>query len=42
MCIRDRYKEKEVVQRNIPEEEAVDALIDLIRTHGDWVDAPKR
>ena len=36
------YKEKEVVQRNIPEEEAVDALIDLIRTHGDWVDAPKR
>ena len=36
------YKEKEVVQRNIPEEEAVDALIDLIRTHGDWVDAPKK
>jgi (E)-4-hydroxy-3-methylbut-2-enyl-diphosphate synthase len=34
------YKEKEVVQRNIPEDEAVDALIDLIKTHGDWVVAP--
>jgi len=32
------YKEKEVVKRNIPEEEAVDALIDLIREHGDWLD----
>ena len=32
------YKEKEVVQRNIPEAEAVDALIELIRTHGDWVE----
>ena len=35
------YKEKEVVQRNIPEDEAVDALVDLIRTHGDWVEAPR-
>lgn len=35
------YKEKEVVKRNVPEDEAVDALIDLIRQHGDWVDAPK-
>ena len=34
------YKEKEVVKRNVPEEEAVEALIDLIREHGDWVDAP--
>jgi len=34
------YKEKEVVERNIPEDEAVDALINLIRTHGDWVEAP--
>ena len=34
------YKEKEVVQRNIPEDEAVDALIELIRSHGDWVEAP--
>ena len=32
------YKEKEVVQRNIPEDEAVDALIELIRSHGDWVE----
>jgi (E)-4-hydroxy-3-methylbut-2-enyl-diphosphate synthase len=32
------YKEREVVQRNIPEAEAVDALIELIRTHGDWVE----
>ena len=32
------YKEKEVVRRNIPAEEAVDALIDLIKTHGDWVE----
>lgn len=34
------YKGKEVVKRNIPEEEAVDALIDLIREHGDWVEKP--
>ena len=33
------YKEREVVQRNIPEEQAVDALIDLIKSHGDWVEA---
>ena len=33
------YKEKEVVQRNIPAEEAVNALIDLIKTHGDWIEA---
>lgn len=35
------YKEKEVVRRNVPEEEAVDALIDLIAEHGDWVEAEK-
>ena len=34
------YKEKEVVRRNVPEGQAVDALIDLIREHGDWVEAP--
>lgn len=34
------YKGKEVVKRNIPEEEAVEALIDLIREHGDWVEKP--
>lgn len=33
------YKEKEVVQRNIPEEDAVNELINLIKTHGDWVEA---
>jgi (E)-4-hydroxy-3-methylbut-2-enyl-diphosphate synthase len=30
------YKEKEVVRKNVPENDAVDALIDLIREHGDW------
>ncbi len=32
------YKEKEVVKRNVPSEHAVDELINLIRTHGDWID----
>lgn len=32
------YKEKNVVQKNIPEAEAVDALINLIKKHDDWVD----
>ena len=32
------YKEKNVVQKNIPEIEAVDALINLIKEHGDWVE----
>lgn len=32
------YKEKEVVRKNVPEADAVDALIDLIREHGDWVE----
>ena len=32
------YKEKEVIQRNVPEVDAVDALVDLIREHGDWVE----
>jgi (E)-4-hydroxy-3-methylbut-2-enyl-diphosphate synthase len=36
------YKGKEVVRRNIPESEAVDALIELIRQHGDWVEQPVR
>ena len=30
------YKGKEVVERNIDEEQAVDALINLIKQHGDW------
>lgn len=32
------YKEKNVVKRNIPEDEAVTALIDLIKEYGDWVE----
>jgi (E)-4-hydroxy-3-methylbut-2-enyl-diphosphate synthase len=32
------YKEKEVVKRNVPEANAVDELINLIRTYGDWVE----
>lgn len=32
------YKEKEVVRRNVPSEEAVNSLIDLIKEHGDWVE----
>ncbi|RFC55832.1 (E)-4-hydroxy-3-methylbut-2-enyl-diphosphate synthase [Brumimicrobium aurantiacum] len=34
------YKEKTVVKKNVPEEEAVEALIDLIKENGDWI-APK-
>ncbi|MEN9303311.1 MAG: 4-hydroxy-3-methylbut-2-en-yl diphosphate synthase [Bacteroidota bacterium] len=33
------YKEKTVVKRNVQEDEAVDALIQLIRDNGDWVEA---
>lgn len=32
------YKEKEVVKKNVPSDEAVDELIELIRSHGDWVE----
>jgi (E)-4-hydroxy-3-methylbut-2-enyl-diphosphate synthase len=32
------YKEKEVVKRNVPSERAVDELIELIRSHGDWIE----
>jgi (E)-4-hydroxy-3-methylbut-2-enyl-diphosphate synthase len=32
------YKEKEIVRKNISEENAVDALIELIKENGDWVD----
>jgi (E)-4-hydroxy-3-methylbut-2-enyl-diphosphate synthase len=32
------YKGKEVVKKNIVSEEAVDALIELIKEHGDWVE----
>ncbi len=32
------YKNREVVERNIPQEEALDKLVDLIKSCGDWVD----
>lgn len=32
------YKKKECVERNIPEDEAVDKLIQLIKDNGDWHD----
>ena len=32
------YKEKEVVRKNVPESDAVEALIDLIKEHGAWVE----
>lgn len=32
------YKGKTIVQKNIDEKDAVDALINLIREHGDWVE----
>jgi (E)-4-hydroxy-3-methylbut-2-enyl-diphosphate synthase len=32
------YKGRDVVQRNIDSDKAVDALIDLIKKHGDWVE----
>ena len=33
------YKGREVVERNIPQEQAIDRLIDLIKQNGDWVEA---
>ena len=33
------YKGREVVARNIPQEEALDALIALIKANGDWHEA---
>ena len=32
------YKEKQVVKRNIPENEAVSALVNLIKENNDWVE----
>lgn len=32
------YKEKTVVKKNVPEENAVQELIELIQEYGDWVD----
>ena len=35
------YKGREVVMRNVDTELAVDALINLIKEHGDWVEVPE-
>ncbi len=35
------YVGKQAVKFNIPADEAVDRLIDLIREHGRWIDAPE-
>ena len=35
------YKAKEVVRKNIHESEAVEALIDLIKENGDWIEKPE-
>ena len=32
------YKEKEVVRKNVAEADAVNALIDLIKEYGDWIE----
>jgi (E)-4-hydroxy-3-methylbut-2-enyl-diphosphate synthase len=32
------YKGKTCLERNIPEEESVDRLIELIKANGDWKD----
>jgi (E)-4-hydroxy-3-methylbut-2-enyl-diphosphate synthase len=32
------YKEKDVVKKNVPEDQAVEELIALIKEHGDWVE----
>jgi (E)-4-hydroxy-3-methylbut-2-enyl-diphosphate synthase len=32
------YVGKEVVERRVPEDEAPDRLVDLIREHGRWVE----
>jgi (E)-4-hydroxy-3-methylbut-2-enyl-diphosphate synthase len=32
------YKKKQLVEKNIPQEHAVERLIRLIKDNGDWVD----
>ncbi|MBO5974465.1 MAG: (E)-4-hydroxy-3-methylbut-2-enyl-diphosphate synthase [Paludibacteraceae bacterium] len=32
------YKEKTCIEKNIPESEAIEHLVDLIKSNGDWVD----
>ncbi len=36
------YKEKVVMRKNVDEANAVEALIDLIREHGDWIEAEEK
>lgn len=33
------YKGREVVRKNIAQEEAVEALVQLIKDNGDWIEA---
>lgn len=32
------YKKKEILEKNINEDEAVDKLVELIKANGDWHD----
>jgi len=32
------YKGKQCIEMNIPEQDAIDRLLDLIKQNGDWVD----
>jgi (E)-4-hydroxy-3-methylbut-2-enyl-diphosphate synthase len=32
------YRGREIVERNIPQEEAIDRLVELIKADGEWVD----
>ncbi len=32
------YKGRQMIRKNIPEEEASDALVDLIKAHNDWIE----
>ena len=32
------YKGREVIEKNIPQEEALDKLIELIKRNGDWTE----
>ena len=36
------YKGREVIERGIPQEQALDRLVELIRAHGDWVEPAER
>jgi len=35
------YKEKTVVKKNVPEDKAVEELVELIKEYGDWIDPKK-